>query len=1333
MSQSPSEPLASETAPATGAPLFLVGIGASAGGLESIEAFFDKMPPDTGMAFIVIQHLSPTFKSLMSELLAPRTQMRIQRIEDGLLIEPNTVYLNPPKKEVLIEKGKFVVQDIDERQPVHLPIDIFFRSLAEYSRDRAIAVILSGSGTDGSRGVRTVHESGGYVVVQAVTSAKFDGMPRSAIATGCAHAVLPAEEIAEVVTRYARNGGISALSAAAYDDSSVRAASDGDAPLDIDIEAILGILRERYNLDFTQYKPATVRRRIERRLQIARVPDMKSYEAALRNDQEQVDLLYRDLLIGVTKFFRDYEAYGVLDPELSVRFQNCARSGQTFRAWVAGCATGEEAYSVAILLSEIADRAGIAPNFKIFATDVHLGSLEQASVGTYSRDELAEISPVLLERYFVQQGAQFRVVPELRRSVIFAPHNLIKDPPFTKIDLVSCRNLLIYLLPSAQRRALSSFEFALSPEGLLLLGPSETIADFGTEFELIDSRWKLFVKRRNAPPSMTRLPARAALGARSMPLRQPGPPQDSRLLRAFEQLLQRFVPPSLLVNQNGELLHVFGDATKLLHQPVGRATLNVLDLVEDELRIALGTAMHRVLREKKAATYEGVRISGEDGETMVRLIIDPLASRTNDGYLLLSFEPVRKVSPSASSTSQFQVNEESRELIQELEQELQYTKEHLNAVVEELETSNEELQSTNEELISSNEELQSTNEELHSVNEELYSVNSEFQTKIDELTQLSNDMENLLQSTEVGVLFLDRQLQIRRFTQAIAQSFNLLDQDIGRPIEHISHKILHDGLLSDIQSVLRSSRPLEREVMTHKGAPLLMRALPYRTAAASCDGVVLTFVDISIVKATENELRRSEDRFRSLIEHLEWVFWIGSPDDRELLYVTPAYERMFGRSLAGIYDNPKDWIEVVHAEDVDRVREMYARNPMADYQSEFRIEPQPGSIRWIRARAHPVLDSSGRIQRTVGFWEDITEQKQKEHHLRLTQFAVDRAADAVFWLSEAGRFVYANEAGRALLRITHTDLVGASFDTFHVPDDAAMWYDFWHGRAHRDTLSLESTVVDRTGASKPVELNASRLNVDGVNYVCIIMRDITERNKRFEMLRQMNEVLQKNQDLDDFAHLASHDLKEPLRNIITFSSLLAEDLGADVTDQVKKDLSFITSAAARMQALINDLLTLSRAGRAEMGLAMLPLRDCVKTALEALSLQIAESGCEVRIAELPEVYGDRTMLTQLFQNLIGNALKFRGEDKPQIEITCASQQGALVFGVKDNGVGVRPEHKDVIFQPFRRVASGTRRDGTGIGLAICRKVVERHRGRIWVESEPGQGAHFRFTLGGLEQ
>jgi chemotaxis methyl-accepting protein methylase/signal transduction histidine kinase/chemotaxis response regulator CheB len=849
-------------------PTHVVGIGASAGGLEALERLFEQMPEDTGLAFVVVQHLSPDFKSLMDELLARKTRIPIHRAADGMGVEANAIYLIPPKKDMIIVDGRLRLTDKDPTQLVALPIDHFFRSLAQDVGECSIGIVLSGTGSDGSRGIRDIHEAGGLVIAQTPETAKFDGMPNSANLTGAVDLQLPPEHIPDALLKYVRhplNGGD-------------RLPSQEAAPAESGLDAVFRSLRDAYGIDFSHYKSSTVSRRIERRLLLNRAHDLDDYVQRLRGDPEELNALYRDLLIGVTRFFRDADAFARLGREVLPGLLAGLGPDDDLRVWVAGCATGEEAYSLAILIHEQVAALGRPLEIKIFATDVHRASLDIASAGCYSEAQLSDVSPERLARYFVRKRDGYQVSHELRQLVVFAPHNVIKDAPFTKLDLVTCRNMLIYFQPPAQKKVLSLFHFALKTGGVLFLGPSESPGELSDEFSLVDSHWKIYRKRRDIRlPAELRLPLSAevgpvrmqqlgALATRSAAARQP----DHQLVGTYDALLDEFMPASLLVNERREVVQTFAGAHQYLHLKDGRVSTDVLDMVDADLRIVLAGALARVGLEKKTVAYKGLRLSLPDGERLVSLTVKPVASRRSGiAHALVVFEDHGQRPPALAAATEVDLGQASREQLLTLESELRYTKENLQATIEELETSNEELQATNEELVASNEELQSTNEELHSVNEELYTVNAEYQKKITELTALTADMDNLLSSTQVHTLFLDRDLCIRKFTPRIAETFSLLPQDIGRRIDSFSHSIDYPALVDEIRRVMDKGEPFEQQVRDSSRRWFLLRILPYQ-GRQEVEGVVLTLVDVAKLKQAEAEAREAveqRDRFLAMLSH----------------------------------------------------------------------------------------------------------------------------------------------------------------------------------------------------------------------------------------------------------------------------------------------------------------------------------------------------------------------------------------------------------------------------------------------------------------------------------
>ena len=943
---------------------YVVGIGASAGGLDPLVRFFDNLPTETGMAFVIVQHLSPDFKSLMDELLARHTLLPIHLVEDGMPVQADHVYLIPAKKEMIISGGRLLLSERHRQQELTLPIDVFFRSLAQDCGPRAVAIVLSGGGSDGSRGICHVHDAGGLVLAQDLESAQFDGMPKAAIETGVVDHTLPPQDMPRVLLEHVGEG--------ASDDAAVSEATPAE-PRGLD--AVYRMLETEFGIDFNHYKPSTVTRRIERRLALARSTNIDEYLARLRSDRTELDALYRDLLIGVTRFFRDPQAFELLEqrvlPELLTREPRNA----TLRLWVAACATGEEAYSLAILLQDLMRTHGERP-VKIFATDVHRGALEQAATGVYGEEAVSNVSSDRLVRYFTHSGGAYQVIPELRQMIVFAQHNVISDAPFTRVDLITCRNLLIYLQPTAQQRVLSVFHFALSPGGVLLLGPSETLGTLADGFDVLDKPWQLY---RRAGEVRTRIDQRRAFfvstDARpSVPaVLPPATHSLGQLLSVYDALLEETMPPSLILSDRGELLHVLGGAARFLRVRDGRQSLDVQDLVHADLKMIFAGGLKRALAERSPVVFNGVRAGGDD--QVYRVTFRVVTGRTpTTRHVVVSFESPTPVARPAAAPIQIDVDQVSQQQLATLEAELGMTKENLQAAIEQLEASNEELQASNEELQASNEELQSTNEELQSVNEELYTVNAEYQRKIAELTELTNDMDNLLASTEIGTIFLDGQLRIRKFTPQVTETFGLLPQDVGRPIDTFTHKMHHPALVEDLRRVLAKAEPIERDLVDAKGKTYFLRLLPYR-AKGVIDGVVVTLIDVTGLKAAEDALFHERYLLNSLLRTVPDAIYFKDARGRFIRFNHAMAERVGFRDPAeAIGKTALDLPDHAAGLAMHREDEAVIRSGQPQHYRLERRTTADGTEAWDMVTRLPLIDRSNAVVGVIAIFRDVTEQ-----------------------------------------------------------------------------------------------------------------------------------------------------------------------------------------------------------------------------------------------------------------------------------------------------------------------------------------------------------------------
>ena len=830
-------------------PVLFVGIGASAGGLEALRDFFDHMNDDTDAAFIVVQHLSPDFESLMDELLARNTSMPVENVIHGVEVKANRIYLIPPKKNITLVGGSLYLSEQVRKGGVNLPIDHFFQSLAADAKHRAVGVVLSGTGSDGSRGIKTIKEAGGLILVQDRESSKFDGMPYNAAQTGTADFILPPDELAVYLTTFLSNSMVRGVR------SVLRATDNREESV---LSLIFSLLKGSCGIDFSQYKASTVARRIERRMGINQVQSQFDYLNLLQSSKKELETLGRELLINVTSFFRDERAWEHLERHILEPMVNKASEDQELRFWVAGCSTGEEAYTLAILIDEAVRKSGKALRIKIFATDADSEAIALASTARYREEIVHDVSNERLAHYFLRVGAEYEIRPSLRKLVVFASHNLINDPPFSNIDLITCRNVLIYFQQSVQKVVMSSFHFSLREKACAFFGSSESVGELKTHFKVLHERFRIYEKIDN-----TRLPI-VNIGTGQSDKPRLGMRPVSNLLRSYrshktdasrfervkDRLINDFVPACLILNSEHQAMHIYGDANKyLVRFPVGRVSTDIHEIIVSELSVALDTALSRAKADMKSVSYSNIQTTIDEAPALVDMQVEFFPEGGgDDAYFSVVLSDSVTAPVMKKRAENFDFNEETQQRIRDLENELLHKQEHLQVSNEELETTNEELQAANEELMSSNEELQSTNEELQSVNEELYTVNCEHQEKIEELLTVNDDLDNLLVATSVGIIFLDEETTIRKYTAVAAQYFNLLLTDVGRPLRHISNELEYVQLESDIETVQKTHRSVYREVFTINGMPVQVKLLPYHsssTADTDSSAVTITIADLS--------------------------------------------------------------------------------------------------------------------------------------------------------------------------------------------------------------------------------------------------------------------------------------------------------------------------------------------------------------------------------------------------------------------------------------------------------------------------------------------------------
>ncbi|MCU7829290.1 MAG: PAS domain-containing protein [Candidatus Thiodiazotropha sp. (ex Myrtea sp. 'scaly one' KF741663)] len=963
----------------------IVALGASAGGLEAFETFFKAMPHDSGIAFVLVAHLDPTHVSLLPELVQKHSKMQVHQVKDGMKVECNHVYVIPPNKNLRILNGTLQLFDLTRPRGANLPIDSFFRSLAADQGTNAICIILSGTGTDGTLGLKAIKGEIGMVMVQDEASAKYDGMPRSAISTGLADYVLPPEKMPEQLIKYTQH--------AFQKGAQIASQAEGSTPNAL--QKIYIILRAQTDHDFSLYKKNTICRRIERRMNIHQIDDIKDYVRYLQESEREVGILFKELLIGVTNFFRDPTAFDALRDDYLPKMLDGKPDDYTIRVWVAGCSSGEEAYSLAMILQECMAQMNRHFNVQIFGTDIDDEAIEVARSGLYPESILADVSPERIKRYFVKEDdGWYRIKKSIREMLVFAPQNVIKDPPFTKLDILSCRNLLIYLGPELQKKLLPVFHYSLKPDSVLFLGSSESIGQATDLFSTLDKKWKIFHRQVSShamhpvldfpatPIALEEIEADVPESIRRA--------EEISALQLVETILQQSnTPPCVIIDDGCNVIYVHGRIGRFLEPAEGRISVNILEMAQPDLKSGLASAIRKVAVHKQEVILRDLEIDHANGHLFLDLSVTPVLEQSiMRGLMMVVFEEKTKPSKTGAQKPQSMTKRAKSKSAEELERELQYTKENLQTTIEELETSNEELKSTNEELQSTNEELQSTNEEmetskeeLQSLNEESATVNAELQSRIDELSQTNDDMKNLLDSTDIATLFLDADLCIRRFTPKATEIIPLTGTDSGRPIRHFATSLINTELTEYGRQVLEDLAVREVEVKSHDGRIFLIKIRPYRTTNNVIDGVVITFSDITARKQADEALEKQR-AFQEAVLDCTANGIVACNEDGILSYFNNAACEIHGLPLKNIPQ--QEWTKHYALFEVDGKTPLKQENiPLVRAlrgervsNQECVIAPKGQRAVTVSVTGQMLADSEGHPLGAVVSMNDITLRKQ---------------------------------------------------------------------------------------------------------------------------------------------------------------------------------------------------------------------------------------------------------------------------------------------------------------------------------------------------------------------
>ncbi len=1314
------------------AQFLIVGIGASAGGIKPLREFFERIPADSGCAYVVILHLSPTFDSRLAEILGTRCAIPVEQVTEPVKVEPNHAYVIAPGMSMEMFDGMLNAKPVSTFEERRAPIDIFFRTLADTHDARAVAVILSGTGSDGSMGVKRVKERGGIIMVQQPEEAEYRDMPIATIETNLVDYVLPAAEMPRHVVQYRKH--LASLKLPEVEEARDSGMSREEAE-EAALHEVFVLLRAKTGHDFTGYKRATVLRRIARRMGVREIDLLEQYVAYLKGHPEEGEALLKDLLISVTNFFRDKAAFQLLEHDIIPTILKGKTGTDQVRVWVSACATGEEAYSMAMLFSEAISRMSEPPMLQIFATDIDDDAIATAREALYTNADVADVSPERLQRFFIQESADvFRVRRELRECVLFAHHNVLRDPPFSRLSLASCRNLLIYLMRSAQTRVLQTMHFALQSGGYLMLGSSESTDGTGDLYLTIDREQSIYQSRavKNPPvPPVPDVPIAYRIAASTSAVAQPGNGtkggEKLSLTSLHYQVLEQYAPPSVLVNAEYDIVHLSERAGGFLQIAGGEPSYNLLKAVRPELRMELRSALFSAVQDSTIVRTAPVAVQMERESAMVTLVVRPVADPTGTarGFVLVIFEK-------GEAPKDMVVNGGgSEDIAHHLEQELVNTRTQLRTATEqyevqteELRASNEELQAINEELRSAAEELETGKEELQSVNEELSTVNQELKVKIDELSHAHNDFQNLMAATDVGTIFLDRGFNVKLFTPAAQEIFNLLPGDFGRPLSDITHHLVDANLAEDAATVMQRLIPVEREVHTTRGAAFYMRVSPYRTEEDRIGGVVVTFINISRRVRVEEELRRSEERFRTMTNAIPQLVWTNEAggvanyfNQRWYEYSGLTYEESFGLG----------WQVMVHPDDAAAsVAKWQEALRVGDvFESELRLRRHDGVYRWHIGRNVPLRGSDGRTTAWFGSATDIEDLKgteellaKSEGRLRVT---MESAIDYAIITTDTANIIEGWSAGaERIFGYKEAEAVGQPGAIIFTPEDIAagapekeMMNAANEGRAidERWHMRADGTRFYMSGVMRPI------MNPELVGFVKVA-RDMTEQ----KIVEQQK---------DEFIGIASHELRTPVTSIKAYAEVL-QDMFEESGDTEHAGLMKKMDAQIdRLAQLIRSLLDVTKLseGKLQFAKETINLSELIADTRDELQ-RATKHELSFTPSAIPKVVGDPERIRQVLTNIISNAIKYSPETAP-VHIYCRAAEGEVVVCVEDKGIGMTEEVAEQVFGRFYRSDEPgiNTYPGLGLGLYISAEFVKRHGGRIWVEkSEPGVGSVFCFSL-----
>lgn len=1331
---------------------YIVAIGASAGGLEAINSFFDAVQDFSQLSFIIIQHLSPDYKSLLVELVSKHTQMKVLEAKDNTLVARGAIYVIPNRMSMTIENGTLCLAEKTVNNVPNNAIDVFLGSLANDQGEKAIAIILSGTGSDGTKGIHAVKRNKGYVLVQEPSTAKFDGMPNMAIMSGNADAILAPNQMPQQILDY--------IGLVNGDDLEIK-----EELTDDQVDHILMLVHQNSDKNFNYYKTPTIIRRISRRIRLKQVKGVKNYIKLLETNPKEAQELANDLLINVTRFFRDPEAFQYLEEYIFPALVKQKRNQEVFKIWVCACSTGEEAYSIAISLDQHLQQSPTRVQVKIFATDVDESNIRIASKNRYPLSIEKDVPSALLKRYFTIEDGQYALIPRIRKQIVFANHNVIKDPAFIKNDLISCRNMLIYMNKVLQEKILSTFHFALVPAGYLFLGPSETAGALENGFEPKSGKWKIYkrssyqLKKPIGKYNETKTPA----------LNLPNPTKKSaaplsiteNIHRDFGHfLLEELDYTVLYIDSYNEIKETLGDYHRYLGLPKKKLNLNLLSMVPEEIKLSLGNALRESRQEQKRMSLRNLSFKKNKKVSYVDIHISP-ASPPHEHLLMLVFIDATQNNQEPPIFLQSgAITGDEKLYIQELEEQLSETRNNLQLAIEGLETTNEELQSSNEELLSSNEELQSSNEELQSLNEELHTLNTEHQLKIKELIELNDDLDNYFKSTEIGQVFLDKDLRIRKFNPQAMRLINLIEGDIGRPISHISNNLANDNLLEGIKEVQDSEGVYEKEVQLQDGRINLMRIYPFVRRDKEIDGVVLTFIDISaleslnsiikgvfdasleaiFVLSVDKQSNATEQQFSLLTQNeagVDLLAKLGIDKHHPIFFklLVKKLGQRVGKKLVDTYssgvsrktacnveiDNRERWFELsmvkmkdglalsfnditLQRETMDRLRKNYnelivAREQLKNLNTglEDKVSQRTEELALSEERFRLVARATNDCIRD---WDLVKNQVwHSDNFYSIFHYSEDEQPREINqWFSK----IHADD-----IKAVRSDLLRA------INQGAEQWNGEYRFRKGDNSYCyvFDRSFILNNESGMPYRVISSLMDVTTLKEAEVATRELATKK-------------------DEFMSIASHELKTPITSMKASLQLidrLAEKDGAN--GMLKTFVAKANQQVDKITFLIENLLDVTKiqAGKIILQKSTFNMNelihDCVYEVKNIGSHTILIHG-NIDV----EVYADKNRIEQVLINFLTNAIKYSPK-ADKVDLFTERNESEVKISVKDYGIGIPQEKLDLVFDRFFRVEeSSSQFSGLGLGLFISSDIIKRHQGQIGAVSSPGEGSTFWFSL-----